>query len=235
MFIQKMNCEELVKEYKRDKPEIERNNERIDKSAYVSNLLNKHRKEKEVTFVRKQKTSNNNTYLNVFQYQHTSESTRKSVKWEWRVYSFGLMQTPKGLATIGFFENAGIAIVFQSHFFLRYKERFMEVCDWKTRAQLAKANCVEDIIPIYIQRNPDAIWMNTKCKFGDREHVFAPINDGVALIQFNGASIQANTFITEDMYSDKQAEMVEKSKYFEQLQEEKNKLYEQIISILNKE
>lgn len=235
MFIQNMTSDELVQEYRADLPEIEKNNERIDKSAYVSDLLKKSRKKGGVSFVRYCKTSRNNTYINVFQYFKKAESTRRSVKWDWRVYSFGLMQTFKGVSAIGFFEDAGLAIVFQPHFFLRYKERFSEVCDWQVRNSLSQAKKVEDIIPIFIKRNPNTTWMNTKSKYNGKEHIFAPVNDGVALIQWDGKNIQANTFITEAMFSERQHDMVGKARCIEQLQQEKDKLIQKLVSVMGSE
>lgn len=233
MFILNMTSTELVQEYRSDLPEIESKNVRIDQSAYVSNLLDKHRKQDVVSFVRYYRTSRHNTYINVFQYTKKAESTRKSIKWDWSVYSFGLMPTYKGTCAIGFFEEANLAIVFQAHFFLRYKERLMKICDWQTRNQLNQAKNAEEIIPIYIKRNPITTWINTKTKYGDKEHIFAPVNDGVALIQWNGKSIQANTFITEDMFSADQQGMNQKAKCVEQLQQEKDKLFQQLVSLMN--
>lgn len=233
MFIQNMTSMELVQEYRSDLPEIESKNVQIDQSAYVSELLNKHRKRNKVSFVRYYTTSRHNTYINVFQYRRKAGSARKSTDWDWCVHSFGLMPTFKGTCAIGFFEEAGLAIVFQAHFFLRYKERLMKVCDWQTRNQLRQAKNVEEIIPIYIKRNPIATWINTKSKYGDKEHVFAPINDGVALIQWDGENIQANTFITEDMFSQDQQGMNERAKYVEQLQQEKDKLFQKLVSLMN--
>ena len=233
MFILNMTSMELVQEYRSDLPEIESKNVLIDQSAYVSDLLNKCRKQNKVSFVRYYTTNRHNTYINVFQYTKKAESTRKSPKWDWCVYSFGLIPTFKGTCAIGFFEEAGLAIVFQAHFFLRYKERLMKVCDWQTRNQLKQAKSVEGIIPIYIKRNPIATWINTKSKYGDKEHVFASINDGVALIQWDGKNIQANTFITEDMFSQDQQGMNERAKCVEQLQQEKDKLFQKLISLMN--
>lgn len=225
MFIQNMTSAELAKEYRSDLSEIGANNERIDSSAYVSDLLKKNRKKDEVCFVRYFKTARDNTYINLFKYTRNAESTRKSAKWNWRVWSFGMMPTYKGTCAIGFFKEASLAIVFQTHFFNRYKERLMKVCDWQTRNQLSQAKTVEGIISIYIKRNPATTWINTKSKFGDKEHIFAPVNDGVALIQWDGENIQANTFITEDMLSYQQQKMSGQAKCAELLQREKDELF----------
>lgn len=235
MFIQNMTSRELVQEFHLDLLEIQTKHNTIVQSSYVSNLLNKNRKNNSFMFVKYCTTARHNTYINVFVYTKDVNSTRKSTKWGWDVYSFGLMQTHKGTCAIGFFDDFQIAIVFQPHFFLRYKERFSKICDWKTRGILNQAKKVEDIIPIYVRRNPITTWINTKVKYKNKEHVFAPINDGVALIQFDGENIQANTFITEDMYSSQQYNLIEKSKCFDQLQQEKDKLFQILMSLMNEE
>lgn len=233
MFIPNMTSIELVKEYHSDLPEIEKNNERIDKSNYVTDLLNKSRKKDCVYLVRQFKTARNNDYINVFKYTKNADSSRKSISWNWQVWSFGLMQTFKGTCAIGFFDEASIAIVFQAHFFYRYKERLLKVCDWQTRNQLSQTKRLEDIIAIYIKRNPITTWMNTKSKFGNKEHVFAPVNDGVALIQWDGENIQANTFITKDMYSLQQHDMVGRARCVEELEQEKEKLFQKLVEVMN--
>lgn len=233
MFIQNMTSTELVREYRNDLPEIESFNSRIDSSAFVVNLLRKERKKSCVHFVRYCKTSRNNTYVNVFKYSQSDNSTRRDTKWNWQVWSFGLMPTFKGMCAIGFFEEASLAIVFQAHFFHRYKERLLKVCDWKTRSQLSQTKRLEDIIALYIKRNPVTTWMNTKSKFGDKEHVFAPINDGIALIQWDGEHIQANTFITEDMLSLQQQSMVCHARSAALVEEEKDRVFQEIYTLFN--
>ena len=57
-------------------------------------------------------------------------------------------------------------------------------------------------------------------------HIFAPVNDGVALLQWNKGKqlLQANTFVTNDMLNDKQLQMVEYAKtYFRLTNEERRK------------
>lgn len=235
MFIQNMTSVELANEYRSDLPEIEAYSKLVDKSAYVHGLLKKERKKDCVCFVRYLKTSRNNTYISVFKYYKKEGSTKKNAKWNWQVWSFGLMQTFKGTCAIGFFEEASMAIVFQAHFFHRYKERLMKVCDWQTRNQLSQAKRIEDIAAIYIKRNPITTWLNTKSKFGDKEHIFAPVNDGVALIQWDGQNIQANTFITEDMFSLQQHDMLGRTRCVEQLEQEKEKLLQQLIKLMNED
>lgn len=210
MYVMNMTTEEMAREYRADLLELNANNNRIDNSEYVSKLINKHKKAGRFCFVRFSKTSRNNRYVNVYQYVKT-KSTQQAVRWDWTVKSMALMQTRKGVAVIAFFADASIAIVFQQHFFNRYKERLLEVCDWKTRNELMNATTAEKVIAVWAKRNPNIIWMNTKSKFKEKEHIFAPIEDGVVLMQCDGERIQANTFITKGMYSEKQLAMVEQA------------------------
>lgn len=232
MFIQNMTSREMVKEYQADFPEIDKSIQKVNSSDYVETLLYKGRKKNEISFVRPLKTSRNNNYINVFQYIKQSDSTNKMARWEWHTYTFALMQTFKGTCAITFFEEIQCAIVFQAHFFMRYKERLLKECDWQTRNLLEKVKRVEDVIPIYIQRNPTLIWVNTKSKFGDKEHIFAPVNDGVALIQWDGDNAQANTFITKSMYSLQQKDLVDYTQDFKQLQQEQSEIFQQLISYM---
>lgn len=233
MYIQNMTMEEMVREYRADLPEIEANNMRIDNSEYVGKILYKARKTGRCCFVRYYKTKRNNRYINVFQYTRSSVSTRKNPKWDWSVHSIALMQTYKGLAAIAFFSEANMAIVFQQHFFVRYKQRLLDVCDWQTKNELLKTKTTEDIIAVWIKRNPDIVWINTESKFENREHIFAPINDGTILMQWDGEHIQANTFITDDMCSKQQAEMIDQAENAKQEQEESKEFLEILKDIKN--
>ena len=220
MYIQNMTTEEMVREYRADLPEIEINNARIDGSEYVGKQLYKARKTGKYTFVRFYKTRRGNRYINVFQYTKSDDSTRGKIKWNYSVHSIALIQTYKGTAAIAFFSEANIAIIFQQHFFVRYKQRLLKVCDWQTKNELSGTKTIEDVIAVWIKRNPDMVWINTKSKFDNREHIFAPINDGTILMQWDGEHIQANTFITNDMYSEKQLEMIGKAEDARQEQKE---------------
>lgn len=220
MYIQNMTMEEMVREYRADLPEIETNNNRIDHSEYVGKQLDKARKAGKYSFVRYYKTDKGNRYINVFQYTRSSEGSRRKPKWDWSVHSIALMQTYKGISAIAFFSEANMAIVFQQHFFIRYKERLLNVCDWQTKNELSKTKTIEDIIAVWIRRNPDIVWINTKSKFDNREHIFAPINDGTILMQWDGEHVQANTFITDGMYSEKQSEMLSQAEDAKQEQKE---------------
>lgn len=204
MFIQTMTSNELWKEYNADLPELNAYGARIDNSEYVSKLLQKNKKSGNLSFVKFFNTARGNRYINVFKYTKLQNRA-----WDWIVLSVGLMNTPKGICAIMFSDDRRMALTFQAHFFMRYKSRMLEVCDWKLRNNLNAAKSLEDIIAIYIRRNQDAAIAKTGSKYGNKEHLFAPVNDGVVLFQDNGKTIQANTFITEDMLSLKQKELMD--------------------------
>ena len=228
MYIQNMTTEEMVREYRADLLEIEPINDRIDQSECIAKKLRKAKKANEIYYICTTTTKRNNKYINIFQYIKSDTSTRKTPKWNFSVRNIALMQTYKGVAAISFFDNPEIAIVFQQHFFTRYKERLLKVCDWKTRNELMQAKTIEQIIAVWAKRNPEMVWINTKVKFDDKEHIFVPINDGAMLLQWDGNYIQANTFITDGMYSSKQIEMIGQAEE-EQQNEEKHK---QLINTL---
>ena len=74
-----------------------------------------------------------------------------------------------------------------------------------------RAKTITDIVTIYMKRNPDMVWMETESVFYNKVHIFSPLNDGVALLQWDKDRklLQANTFITIDMLNEKQIKMVE--------------------------
>lgn len=233
MFLMNMTSDELSAEYRADLPEIEADNKRFDQSAYVSKMLLRNRKAFGVGCERFFKSKRNNKYLNVFTYFKSEGSTSKRAKWDWNVYTIGLIETFKGVCAVMFYDNAQIAVVYQAHFFMRYKERYSQECNWIIRKKLQLAKSITDIIPIYIRRNFSVAWMKTKSKFGDKQHIFAPITDGVMLLQWDGKKLQANTFITESMYSTQQKDMVDTARQYRQLYDESNELVKQIIKLMN--
>lgn len=233
MFVKTMKNQDLIREYQLDLPELEANNARIDESSYTSKLLTKLRKQDKVCFTKYYTSSRMNKYINVFIYEKSSDSTKKAIHWGWKVISFGLMADYKGVCAIGFFNEAQLAIVFQPHFFVRYKERFGKVCDWETKNAFNRARSIEDVIKLYIKRNPHLTWINTKAQYKEQRHAFAPVNDGAALIQWDDDMIQANTFITNDMLSEQQKDMAEQAECAKQYQQEKAKLFEKLCSIMD--
>lgn len=234
MFLMNMTNEELVLEYRLDLPEIKARNKAFDSSAYVSKVLRKKRKSEHIGFVRDYVVKRSgNRYLNVFDYHKKADSTGKLTNWEWEVFTIGLFETFKGLCAVMFYDEARIAVVYQAHFFIRYKERLMKECDWKTRQQLQYAKTLIDTMVIFNKRNPSVAWMNAKTKFGDIHHIFAPIDDGAILAQWDGKKLQANTFITKSMYSNQQRDMVDAAQLYSELEDERNMLTEIFFKVFN--
>lgn len=233
MLLLNMTSAELAAEYRADLPEIDADNNRFDQSAYVTKVLRKNRKTNAIGFDRVFYSKRGNKYLNVYTYRKTGESTNTKTKWNWDVYTVGLIETKKGVCAVMFYDDAQIAVVFQAHFFLRYRERFSLECDWATRKKLQLAKTVLGIIPTYIRRNLSVAWMKTKAKYGDKEHVFAPINDGVALLQWDGKKLQANTFITKSQYSKQQQDMVDMANEYKGAQAYKTELIQRLVQLMN--
>lgn len=208
MFTQSMSSMELAAEYRADLPEITEFNRRTDSCTTTCNLLRKHHKDKVVGFERIFKTKRNNRYIGVFTYTRSSSPRREKTLWQYDVYTVGLMETAKGTAAVTLFSENKAGIVMQAHFFKRYKERMLAACDWKLRNRLNNAILIEQIIAIYVRRNPHAALMKPNAQYGKRSHLFVPVNDGIALLQYNEKTntLQANTFVTRDMLSKKQTE-----------------------------
>lgn len=233
MYVQSMTTDEMAREYHADLAEIDEFNKRIDSSSYVAKMFNKAKKAGRFCFARFYTTSRKNRYVNVYQYVKT-KSTQQVARWDWSVCSMALMQTNKGVSVVSFFADATMAIVFQQHFFARYKQRLLEAGDWKTKNELLNATTTEKLIAVWARRNPNIIWMNTKTKFQDMEHIFAPIEDGIVLMQWDGKHIQANTFITKDMCSKKQLEMVTQAEDAKRAKEENQKYFKQLFDLISK-
>ena len=112
------------------------------------------------------------------------------------------------------------AVRFTSHFFERYRERVV-----KSRIMTSSMiDCYNDLglIGLFAARNKDITWIETETVFAEKVHIFAPINDGVVLLQWDSDKkvLQANTFVTEDMLSKKQLEMVGWARAYPNLSEE---------------
>ena len=217
MFIDTMSSHELLQEYRADLKEIRQKTREFDKSEYLRNYLWKRRKLPRVVIQKPTSTSRNNKYLGVYIYEQFGNGKIKN--WDWASYHSGMMNTDKGLIMVMFYEESGQAVKYTPHFFQRYKERLLKVCDWKVRNQLNSATTQEQIATIYIQRNIGTAWIETKSVYKNKTHIFAPVPDGVTLLQWDSKhkTMQANTFITYDMLDEKQMEMILKLKAYSDL------------------
>lgn len=231
MFIQTMTADELWREYSLDLPEIVAYNEHIDTSSYVTKLTKQYMKAGRFVFTRQCKTKRGNTYINVFTYIRDKSVAKACSCWEWYVMSVGLMNTPKGICAIMFSKDRKKALTFQAHFFVRYKLRMMECGDWKIRNALSQRNTTADIISYYIMRNQDVALMNTGAAYDKKQHYFASVNDGIALFQYNGKTMQANTFVTRDMLSQKQKSMLDDMTHIGNMQKE----LQELLALLSNE
>lgn len=233
MFEETMSSDKLLDEYRLDLPDIQTKTLRFDKSDYVARHLWKHHKQPTVTITKAFVSERGNSYLGILVYFQTGVG--KSKKWDWSSFHIGLMDTCHGVAAIAFYTESKQAIKFNPHFFQRYQERFIKVCDWQTRNQLTMAKNIIDVIGIYMKRNLTMTWIETKSVFRDKVHIFGPVNDGVALLQWSKRhrTLQANTFVTMDMLDEKQAEMVKYAKIYISLSKAQRKKFRFPDFILN--
>lgn len=224
MFIEKMTNVELLSEYNADLKDIQKQMMSFSESSYVTSRLLKHRKQQRVVITKIFKSLRGNRYLGIMLY---FRKDGKGGNWEWTSYHIGLMHTFKGTAALAFYLDSGMAVKFTPHFFNRYRERFCKVCDWQTRNSLDAAKTTEELIGIYIKRNLSTTWIETESVFKDKVHIFAPVNDGVTLLQWDKRHkiLQANTFVTMDMLDNKQTEMVKYAIAYLSMTEEERKRY----------
>lgn len=226
-----MSSEELFEEYVPDTPEIQACNERLDKSEYVTRLKRKNRGREMFTIYKELKTKRNNTYVTILKYSR-SGSSRNPI-WTYEPYSIGIMDSAKGKCAILPYGCDKVGVVLQAHFLMRYKQRLYEESkDWKTRLSLANAKTLQDLMVLFVLRNQDGMWLVTDKVYGDKSHIFAPTNDGVMLLQFDGRVIQANTFITESMCSKSQKEVLDDSRATAKLEDDTVKLFSEIADKL---
>ncbi len=209
MFVESMSGKELNNAYNLDLPELQKLTLQFSESSYVCSLFNKKRKDHSVILSKVFVTKRNNRYIGILVYINTG--SKKKNNWEWTSHHIGMMNTENGECAIAFFQKSNQTIKFTSHFFKRYKERFCRTCDWKVKNEIMRAKTITDIVTIYMKRNPDMVWMETESVFYNKVHIFSPLNDGVALLQWDKDRklLQANTFITIDMLNEKQIKMVE--------------------------
>lgn len=225
MFEETMSSDDLLNEYRLDLADIQAKTLRFDGSDYITRYLRKHRKQQTVVITKLFESLRGNSYLGILIYFQTGIGQAK--KWDWSSFHVGLMKTCNGVAAIAFYAESQQAIKFNPHFFLRYKERYLKVCDWQTRSQLATAKNIVDVIGIYMKRNLTMTWIETKSVFRDKVHIFGPVNDGVALLQWSKRHrlLQANTFVTMDMLDEKQTEMVKYAKIYFSLSKAQRKKF----------
>jgi len=208
MFEEGMSSGQLFEEYYADLQDIQIQTINFDQTDYVLKYLWKRRKQPQVAITKVFTSQRGNRYLGILVYVQTGEGQQKN--WDWTSFHIGLMETSKGMCAIAFYVQSRQAIKFTPHFFHRYKERLGNICDWQTRSQLALSKSMEDIIAVYMKRNLSMTWIETRSVFRNKIHIFGPINDGVALLQWDKHRklLQANTFVTMDMLDEKQTEMV---------------------------
>ncbi len=228
-----MSSDNLLDEYGADLATLQYKTLRFDKSDYVSKYLWKHRKRPVVVITKVFTTENNNKYLGILIYHQSGVGQTK--QWDLSSFHIGLMNTEKGLAAIAFYTESKQAIKFTPHFFQRYRERFLKICDWQTRQELLTAKNLIDVIGVYVKRNLTMTWIETRSVFRHKVHIFGPINDGVALLQWDKHRklLQANTFVTEDMLDEKQTKMVKYAKIYISLPKAQRKKFRFPDFILN--
>lgn len=233
MFEETMSSDEFLDEYRLDLPDIQAKTLRFDKSDYVARYLWRHHKQPQVIMTKLFNSFRGNSYLGILVYLQTGVG--KTKKWDWSSFHIGLMRTCNGVVAIAFYTESKLAIKYNPHFFQRYQERFIKVCDWQTRSQLTMAKNIIDVMGIYMKRNLTMTWIETKSVFRDKVHIFGPVNDGVALLHWSKRHriLQANTFVTMDMLDEKQVEMVEYAKIYLSLTKAQRKKFRFPDFILN--
>lgn len=220
MFNDRMSSSQLLAEYYEDLPGIQEQTICFAQSDYVSKHLKRHRMQEQVLITRFFTSLHGNGYLGILVYTKSEEVFQK--EWSLSAFHIGLMNTSKGICAIAFYTQSKHAIKFTTHFFHRYKERFKQICDLETHSQLELAKSVVDIMTVYMKRNLTMTWIETRSVFRNKVHIFAPINDGVALLQWDKHKhlLQANTFVSMDMLDDKQIEMVKYARIYSSLSNE---------------
>ena len=209
MFKEGMSGSELLAEYNADLPEIKAQTIKFDGSEWVSGYLGERVGKPRVVITKIFTATGGNRYLGILIYDSIGEGRQR--QWKFSSFHFGLMEAARGQFVIAFFNESRQAMRFTPHFFHRYRERFMGVCDWKTRGELLASRSDLEIASVYMKRNLSITWIETRAEFRNKVHIFGPVNDGVVLLQYDKERklLQANTFITEGMLSRKQSLMVE--------------------------
>lgn len=225
MFRERMSCKQLLAEYRSDYSILNQKTLRFLKSEYVNKNLIKHRNDPGFSISKVINLKNGNQYLSITLYYQEGKGKQKY--WRWFTIYVGLVSGNNGLSAIAFYDLNHQTLELTPHFFERYKERYSLCCDWQTRCQLVNATTELEIMTIFFQRNPVITWINTGSFYNNREHIFSPINDGVALIQWDKRykSLKANTFINYDMLDEKQITMVKYAREYVSMSESDKRKY----------
>lgn len=212
MFTDSANSDELYSEYLSDLPELERKSERLDNSIATERLLRKFGKQERAVFAWEFRVGYN-LYGTVFHYKRSAAKDRGFTERKWTLEfttHVGFVRTERGTDAILFYSGAKKGIRLRPHFLKRYKERLSAAGDWKTRMALNSCRDLKSLAMLFVKRNPDIVWIETSTVFGNKTHIFSPVNDGVALMQWDSKKklLKANTFVTLDMLSKEQLKMV---------------------------
>ena len=209
-----MSSGELLNEYKADLAELIELTHRYRKSEPVLRNLRKHRKEPLGVVSKIFNTKRHNTYLGMVYFCQIGVGQNK--RWDYTAIHTGLIETKKGTCALMFYSKSQQALKILPHFFERYKERVYDLVDWRARNELNVAKDIVDVMKVYLKRNPIITWIETNGVFRNKTHIFGPVNDGVALLEWDNDTkvLQANTFITNDMLDEKQKEMVKYAKIY---------------------
>lgn len=229
-----MSGSELLDEYFLDLKDVQAKTLRFNQSEFVKRKLRKRPKDPKILISKVFVSNRGNKYLVLLSYSEPGNDVRRTRLMS--SYHIGLLDTAKGLSAIIFYAESGQAVKYTPHFFSRYRERFMKVCDWQTRNALHSSKNTMDIVGIYMMRNLTMTWIETKSVFRNKIHVFGPVEDGVALLQWdtNHELLQANTFVTMDMLNDNQTQMVKSAKAYLALSEDQRMQYKFPDFLVNK-
>lgn len=202
-----MTGKELYAEYKSDFNELMEKTQRFCMTPYMNRVMDKNRGKEEFTVNKPMSSKRGNGYLAII--CATNYGSKKNPNWDFSTYYIGKINTFKGISYLIFYDDIKQTLLLTPHFFRRYKERLMEVAEWQTRNQLRQAKSMDDIAAIYMRRNLKTVWIETNSVYSDKTHLFSPIYDGIALLQWSEGRkiLQANTFITLDMLDEKQTDM----------------------------
>ena len=213
----------MYSEYMKDMPELGRLAERFSRSAYIKRMERKNRNKKSFHATHKFYLNCGkgfgNTYHSIFRFVHSVPPyyPLRQSEWDWvSLIHIGIVPTHKGTCPTLFYSAAGAAVMFTPHFFKRYRERMMDFTSWPEYSEFYSCKDTESLACLFVKRNADIVWINTDSVYGDIQHIFSPVKDGVALVQWDMKKdqLRANTFITFDMLNDDQTKMLNYAKIY---------------------